>query len=116
MSCVPRHEIFGNLVPWDPGHIVIPTFGMINQNPGMIGLYHPYHPRTRDMPANGPQAESTGWIRPSEPRVIDAPLLAAMSDAMPPALFARLLDAPPLAGVPTLDLTVHFHETFVLFS
>ena len=42
------------------------------------------------------------------PGPIDAPLLAAYTDAWPPALFTQLDRAEIRAGVPTLDLTVHF--------
>jgi acyl-CoA thioesterase len=46
-----------------------------------------------------------GWIRPKDPVPVDAVYLAAVADAFPPALFARL-DRP--VDVPTIDLTVHF--------
>jgi acyl-CoA thioesterase len=52
------------------------------------------------------EAVSGGWIRPSAPRVLDAPMLAAMADSwFPPVLV--LLDR-PRGLVPTVDLTVHF--------
>ena len=51
---------------------------------------------------------SGGWIRPEEPRPVDAPLLAAVSDAWPPAIFARSRPGEPGNPVPTVDLTVHF--------
>jgi acyl-CoA thioesterase len=46
-----------------------------------------------------------GWIRPVEPQPPDAPLLALLCDAWPPAVYTRLAER---RGVPTLDLTVHF--------
>jgi acyl-CoA thioesterase len=48
-----------------------------------------------------------GWLRPREPRAVDAPLAALYTDAWPPAIFWRLSG---FAIVPTLDLTVHFRE------
>jgi acyl-CoA thioesterase len=58
--------------------------------------------------AGGSRALAGGWIRLAEqPRVVDAPLLAAYADAWPPAVFSRL-DAMLPAGIPTVDLTVHF--------
>jgi acyl-CoA thioesterase len=58
------------------------------------------------------KAVSGGWIRPYEPRVVDAPLLAAMADAwIPPVLL--LLDQ-PRGIVPTIDLTVHFRTALPL--
>lgn len=53
-----------------------------------------------------PEAVGGGWIRPASPRVLDAPLLAAMADSwIPPVLL--LLDR-PRGVVPTIDLTIHF--------
>ena len=51
------------------------------------------------------KAVSGGWIRPKEPRRLDALLLTTYSDGWPPAVFAKLR-AP--VGVPTVDLTVHY--------
>jgi acyl-CoA thioesterase len=58
--------------------------------------------RTAD-PA-GP-AETQGWIRLVEPETIDGPVVAAMTDAFPPAVFTRSATSSP---VPTVDLTIHF--------
>jgi acyl-CoA thioesterase len=50
-----------------------------------------------------------GWIRLAEgTRPLDAPLVAALTDAWPPAVFARLTPQQVGAGIPTVDLTVHF--------
>ena len=49
-------------------------------------------------------ADLAWWIRPRTPRPLDAPLVAAMTDAMPPPIFAVSTEA---MAVPTLDLTVH---------
>jgi acyl-CoA thioesterase len=52
------------------------------------------------------RAVSGGWIRPREPRMVDAPQVAAMADGwIPPVLL--LLDE-PRGVVPTIDLTIHF--------
>jgi acyl-CoA thioesterase len=57
-------------------------------------------------------AVSGGWIRPREPRVVDATLLAAMADAwLPPVL---LLLEQPRGLVPTIDLTIHFRAALPL--
>ena len=61
--------------------------------------------------SGGKDAVTEGWIRLAEPRVRDALLVAAMTDAMPPAAFNRELSVAPTAGVPTLDLTIHFRAT-----
>jgi acyl-CoA thioesterase len=53
-------------------------------------------------------AESGGWIRLRDPRPADALLVAAYADSFPPSVFATLHDGPPIVGLPTVDLTVHF--------
>jgi acyl-CoA thioesterase len=59
--------------------------------------------------ARSGEAATGGWLRlREEPGAVDAPLLAAYTDAWPPAVFTRLDPAEVLGGVPTLDLTVHF--------
>lgn len=59
--------------------------------------------------AEGDQALAGGWIRLVEPRPLDAPLVAAMTDAWLPSVMPLL---PNRDGVPvTVDLTVHFRAT-----
>jgi acyl-CoA thioesterase len=53
-------------------------------------------------------ARIEGWIRLVNPEPIDGPVVAAMTDAFPPAVFTR--DAAP-SPVPTVDLTIHFRRT-----
>jgi acyl-CoA thioesterase len=60
--------------------------------------------RGRVVDADGP-AETEGWIRLAEVEPIDAPVVAAMTDAFPPAVFMRSSTPSP---VPTIDLTIHF--------
>jgi acyl-CoA thioesterase len=57
--------------------------------------------RDGDVPGSG------GWIRTREPRAIDAPLLAAMTDAWAPAAFVAL---ERFVVAPTLDLTIHIRR------
>lgn len=59
-------------------------------------------------PGRPRRAESLAWIRSAEPRVVDAPLVAAYTDALPPALYAWADPETPVGGLPTVDLTVHF--------
>jgi len=59
-------------------------------------------------------ALSGGWIRSAEPRVADAPLMAAFTDAWPPACFALLRPGEAPTPVPTVDLTVHFRRDLPL--
>ena len=61
------------------------------------------------MRASAPRALAGGWLRLAEPRVLDAPLLAMLCDAWPPAVAQhRALAQKPPGGMPTVDLTVHF--------
>lgn len=55
----------------------------------------------------GPEALTGGWIRTTDRDPVDEVLVAALTDAWPPAIFSRL-DVP--IGVPTVDLTIHFRE------
>jgi acyl-CoA thioesterase len=50
---------------------------------------------------------SGGWIRAREPRRLDAPLVAAMSDAWAPSAFVAL---GRFVAAPTLDLTIHIRR------
>ncbi len=74
---------------------------------GMPRMFQNYSVR----PALGAEAFSGGapysgvWIRAREPRLLDAPLAAAILDAWFPAPFIKL-DGPVPA--PTIDYTVHF--------
>ena len=55
----------------------------------------------------GDRARVRGYIRPLEPRPLDAAWLAMASDWFPPPAFARL--APPTGGV-SIDLMTHVHR------
>ncbi len=57
--------------------------------------------------AAGAVPESGGWIRSTEPRLLDAPLVAAMTDAWAPTAFVAL---GRFVAAPTLDLTVHIRR------
>lgn len=57
------------------------------------------------------QARVGGWLRLAEPRLADAPLVAAYTDAWLPSVFPRLREP---AMTPTLDLTIHFRARLPL--
>jgi len=61
-----------------------------------------------------PDAVAGGWIRLAEPRELSAPLLAAYSDAWPPAVFSSSAVGALQTGVPTIDLTLHFRASLPL--
>lgn len=55
----------------------------------------------------GPEALTGGWIRSADSDPIDDVLVAAITDAWPPAIFSKL-EVP--VGVPTVELTIHFRN------
>ena len=59
------------------------------------------------LPGEGRAAETGGWLRTAAPRLLDAPLVAAMTDAWAPAAFAA---TGRFVAAPTLDLTVHLRR------
>lgn len=54
------------------------------------------------------RAASAAWIRLNEPRGVDAPLVATIADALPPAVFALAKERGTMGAIPTIDLSVHF--------
>lgn len=56
------------------------------------------------MFGSGQAPDLIWWIRPRVPRTLDAALLVAISDALPPPIFVT--EVGPMA-VPTIDLTIH---------
>lgn len=58
--------------------------------------------------SDGERAMVQGYMRPIEPRPIDAAWLAMATDWFPPPAFVRV--APPLGGI-SIDLTTHVHRT-----
>ena len=68
--------------------------------------YFSFRPAVGDeMFSGSDRAMHGGWMRLREPRALDGPLVAALTDAWPPAVFP-LARQPVLA--PTIALTVHF--------
>ncbi|MDX1648859.1 MAG: thioesterase family protein [Myxococcota bacterium] len=60
------------------------------------------------------EALAGGWIRLEEPAPLDAPRVAALTDAWPPAVFSSAEMGMLAGGAPTLDLTIHFRTTLPL--
>ncbi len=58
--------------------------------------------------ADGPLAWVGGYVRPLEPRPIDAPWLAMILDWFPPSPFSR--GNPPVGAV-SVDYSIHVHRT-----
>lgn len=58
--------------------------------------------------SNGDRAMVQGYMRPIDPRPVDAAWLAMASDWFPPPAFVRI--EPPLGGI-SIDLTTHVHHT-----
>jgi acyl-CoA thioesterase len=77
--------------------------------PGVPTMFQNYRMRTAlGEPAfSGGAPYSGAWFRAREPRLLDAPLAAAILDAWFPAPFVRIESAVP---APTIDYTVHFRS------
>jgi acyl-CoA thioesterase len=56
----------------------------------------------------GDEALTGGWIRLKDPGPVDAEYLAQVADAWVPAAFGVMRER--MAGLPTVDLTVHFRQ------
>jgi acyl-CoA thioesterase len=60
------------------------------------------------FPYSGAETAVTGgWLRPKEPRALDALILPTFADGWPPSVFSRRTKP---ALVPTIDLTVHLRS------
>ncbi len=64
--------------------------------------------------SGGAEALCGGWIRLEEPRIADALLIAAYTDAWPPACFSWAPSHEAIGPVPTVDLTIHFRTELPL--
>jgi len=88
-----------------------PTF------PGRIPIHDRFEHRWAiGDPAGSGSREALvgGWIRGAEPQIADAPLLAAFTDAWPPACFSWANGRETIGSVPTVDLTIHFRRDLPL--
>jgi acyl-CoA thioesterase len=76
---------------------------------GMPTMFQNYsmRPAVGEPAFSGGPAHSGAWLRTREPRLLDAPLAAAILDAWFPAPFVRVGRAAP---APTIDYTVHFRS------
>jgi acyl-CoA thioesterase len=90
----------------EPGELHTPDPAALESLPTMLQNY-------RVRPALGEPAFSGGapyngaWIRTREPRLLDAPLAAALLDTWFPASFVKVESPRP---APTIDYTVHFRS------
>jgi acyl-CoA thioesterase len=85
--------------------------------PGRIPLHDRFEYRfaVGEPPGSGSaQALVGGWIRGEEPQRANAPLVAAFTDAWPPACFSWASDRAEIGAVPTVDLTIHFRRDLPL--
>ncbi|HTY19176.1 MAG TPA: thioesterase family protein [Myxococcota bacterium] len=85
--------------------------------PGRIPLHDRFQYRwaVGAPPGSGSaEALAGGWIRAAEPQTADAPLVAAFTDAWPPACFSWASERATIGAVPTVDLTIHFRRDLPL--
>ena len=87
-----------------PGELYEPDPEQVRGVPTMFQNYS-VRPALGERAFSGGAPYSGVWLRAREPRLLDAPLAAAMLDAWFPAPFVRLERAVP---APTIDYTVHF--------
>jgi acyl-CoA thioesterase len=87
-----------------PEELYSPDPDQVDGMPAMMQNYS-VRPALGDAAFSGGKPRTGAWIRAREPRLLDAPLAAAILDAWFPAPFVRLA-RPALA--PTIDYTVHF--------
>ena len=67
-----------------------------------------------DLPfSHGPRARVAGYLRPLEPRPIDAAWLGMALDWFPPASFTRV--DPPTGGI-SISYTIHVHRTLAALA
>jgi acyl-CoA thioesterase len=107
----PGHHDFDGLEPPDAG---APGEGRAPRGDGLPPVVSRWD--MRGAIGSGPfvgadEAVTGGWLRLAEPRVADALVVAAMTDAWFPAVFTRLTEP---AGLPTIDLTIHFRAPLPL--
>lgn len=60
------------------------------------------------------RAELGVWMRLREPQTLDHIVVTQLADAFAPAIFAKLGQGGGGAGVPTIDLTIHYREPLPL--
>jgi len=96
-------------MPEAPPPEEVPAWPFVGGRPAFTANWE-YRPCVGAMPfSRAAEAVTGGWIRPAEPRRLDAPMLAAMADSwIPPVI--PLLDE-PRGMLPTIDLTVHFRAS-----
>jgi acyl-CoA thioesterase len=72
------------------------------------GQHLEFRPATPALPlGGGDQAELLFWIRFSNGRALDGESVVLLTDALPPAAYAVLLDPVPM---PTVEMSVHLGE------
>ncbi len=69
-----------------------------------------------ELPPTSDRAELALWIRMREPQPLDHFVITQLMDAYAPAVFAKLARGGGGAGVPTIELTVHYREPLPLPS
>jgi acyl-CoA thioesterase len=93
-----------------PGELYEPDPELVGGMPTMFQNYS-MRPALGEPAFSGGAPYSGVWLRAREPRLLDAPLAAAILDAWFPAPFVRIERAVP---APTIDYTVHFRSPLPL--
>jgi acyl-CoA thioesterase len=90
----------------EPGELQTFDPGAIAGAPRMLQNYR-FRSALGEPAFSGGSPQTGAWIRSREPRLLDAPLAAALLDTWFPAPFVRLQRP---HGAPTIDYTVHFRS------
>jgi acyl-CoA thioesterase len=90
----------------EPGELHTFDPGAVAGAPRMLQNYR-FRPALGEPAFSGGAPYTGAWIRSREPRLLDAPLAAALLDTWFPAPYVRL-ERP--FGAPTIDYTIHFRS------
>jgi acyl-CoA thioesterase len=86
---------------------VLPSFVPVNER-------YEIRPALGGAPRAGERASGGGWIRPEQPRMPDALLMAALWDAWMPTPLYRRIDAQFGGAAPTVEASVYFRAQLLL--
>jgi acyl-CoA thioesterase len=92
-------------MPAAPAFDQLPALARVDMGPPFAQHYEYRLASGAPMFSGASEADAAVWMRPSDRPVLDYPLLAGLTDAFYPVIFAT--QSMPLMA-PTIDLTVHF--------
>jgi acyl-CoA thioesterase len=106
-----QHAVMPEALPLEEGQLFPKAQGH------MIPMHERYEMRwaVDEQPwGSAERARSAAWVRLKEPHVVDSLVAAALTDALPPAIFSRSGPGDGPLAIPTVDLTIHFRTPLPL--